>query len=100
MLQVLLQDPVATGDRIGGLLDAVTDLERLERTVQRNDEVGWVEKQWLYLHIIPLGGFKVAHFWAAQRRESSYVMTSCHVLVPHVAVLTGCCAVCVPLCPR
>jgi hypothetical protein len=42
VLEVLLQDPEAMGQRIGRLVDAVVDLQRLERTVQRNDEVGCV----------------------------------------------------------
>lgn len=39
VLDALLRDPEAMGQRIGSLVDAVVDLERLERTVQRNDEV-------------------------------------------------------------
>lgn len=45
VLEVLLQDPEAMGQRIGSLVDAVVDLDRLERTVQRNDEVRWQRSQ-------------------------------------------------------
>lgn len=42
LLEWLLQenDPVVMGKQLGSLLDAVADVDRLQRTVQRNDEVG------------------------------------------------------------
>jgi hypothetical protein len=42
VLAAILQDPEATGQRIGSLVDAVVDIRRLERTVPRNDEVSGV----------------------------------------------------------
>jgi len=39
LLDWLLEDPVAMGHQLGSLADAVMDLDRLERTVARNDEV-------------------------------------------------------------
>lgn len=39
VLDWLLDDPVAMGQQLGSLADAVMDLDRLERTVARNDEV-------------------------------------------------------------
>ena len=35
----LLRDPVSMGQQLGVLVDAVADVERLQRTVPRNDEV-------------------------------------------------------------
>jgi hypothetical protein len=51
LLESLLQDPDAAGQQLGRLLDAVADMQRLERTVARNDEVSKQQGSIIRLHV-------------------------------------------------